>query len=103
MGWISNDNEHEGWAAAAAPDGRLSSSSTGEGMLVKGITGQYKPDRMLPDYEVVPDSEIIGWRGACECGWEGQLWERVTSLPPPTSAVAVTISQPMITRTHQAR
>ena len=23
MGWVSNDNEHEGWAAAVAPDGRL--------------------------------------------------------------------------------
>ncbi|MGO4230901.1 hypothetical protein AB4Y72_18815 [Arthrobacter sp. YAF34] len=79
MGWISNDNEHEGWAAAVAPDGRLSASSRGEGMLVKGITGHYKPDKMLPDHEVVPDSEIIGWRGACECGWQGELWERVTS------------------------
>ncbi|MDD1478694.1 hypothetical protein [Arthrobacter sp. H16F315] len=79
MGWISNDNEHEGWAAAVAPDGRLSASSTGEGMLVKGITGRYKPDKMLPDYEVIPDNEIIGWRGACECGWQGELWERVTS------------------------
>ncbi|MCI9872774.1 hypothetical protein [Arthrobacter humicola] len=79
MGWVSDDNEHEGWAAAVAPDGRLSGSSTSEGMLVEGITGHYKPDRMMPDYEVVPDSEIIGWRGACQCGWRGELWERVTS------------------------
>ena len=55
MGWVSNDNEHEGWAAAVAPDGRLSASSSGEGMLVQGITGRYQPDKMLPDYEVVPD------------------------------------------------
>jgi hypothetical protein len=48
-------------------------------MLVKGITGRYKPDKMLPDYEVVPDREIVSWRGACECGWQGELWERVTS------------------------
>lgn len=79
MGWVSNDNEHEGWAAPVAPDGRLSGSSTSEGMLVQGITGRYKPDRMMPDYEVVPDREIIGWRGACQCGWQGELWERVTS------------------------
>lgn len=79
MGWISNDNKHEGWAAAVAPDGRLSASSTGKGMLVKGITGRYRPDRMLPDYEVIPNNEIIGWCGACDCGWQGQLWERVTS------------------------
>lgn len=78
MGWISNDNEHEGWAAAVAPDGRLSASSTSEGMLVKGITGNYKPDRMMPDYEVVPDRDS-GWRGAYQCGWLGKVWERVTS------------------------
>lgn len=34
---------------------------------------------MLPDYEVVPDREIIGCRGACDCGWRDELWERVTS------------------------
>ncbi len=79
MGWLSTDNEHEGWAAAVAPDGRLSASSTGEGMLVQGITGRYKPDKMLPGYEVVPDSEIIGWRGTCGCRWQGGLWERVRS------------------------
>ncbi|HEX9086665.1 MAG TPA: hypothetical protein VF867_03970 [Arthrobacter sp.] len=79
MGWVSDDNEHEGWAASIAPDGRLSGSSTAGGMLVKGITGQYAPDKTMPDYEVVPDREIIGWRGACECGWQGELWERVTS------------------------
>jgi len=79
MGWISSDNEHEGWAAFVAPDGRLSASSTAGGMLVKGITGHYPPDKMLPDYEIIPDSQIIGWRGQCECGWQGEMWERVTS------------------------
>lgn len=79
MGWVSNDNEHEGWAAAVAPDGRLSGTSTSEGVLVEGITGRYRPDKMMPDYEVVPDSQIIGWRGACQCGWQGELWERVAS------------------------
>ena len=48
-------------------------------MLVKGITGRYSPDKMLPDYEVFPDSEIISGRGACECGWQGEMWERVTT------------------------
>lgn len=38
---------------------------------------------MMPDYEVVPDREIFGWRGACTCGWRGELWERVSS---PTEA-----------------
>ena len=79
MGWISNDNEHEGYAACVAPDGRLSGSSTAGGMLFKGLTGHYPPDTTMTDYEVIPDSQIIGWRGACECGWRGELWERVTS------------------------
>lgn len=79
MGWVSNDNEHEGWAASVAPDGRLAGSSTSEGMLVRGVTGRYKQDSMMPDYEVIPDSEIVGWRGACTCGWQGELWERAAS------------------------
>lgn len=79
MGWISNDNKHEGWAACVAPDGRLSSSSSGEARLVKGVSGQYKRDNLMTDYEVIPDAEIIGWRGACDCGWQGEMWERVAS------------------------
>ena len=79
MGWVSHDNEHEGWAAPVAPDGRLSASSTAEGMLVKGVTGRYVPDVTMPEYELIPDKEIIGWRGACVCGWQGEMWERVTT------------------------
>lgn len=79
MGWISYDNEHEGWAACVAPDGRLSGSSTGEGMPFRGVTGRYKRDKMMDDYEVIPDNEIIGWRGQCECGGQGEMWERVSS------------------------
>ncbi|RAM37254.1 AsnC family protein [Arthrobacter globiformis] len=52
-------------------------------MLFRGLTGRYEPDRMRPDYEVVPDSEIVGWRGHCSCGWQGDRWERVAS---PTAA-----------------
>lgn len=36
MGWISNNNEHEGWAACVAPDGRLPSSSTGRRDALQG-------------------------------------------------------------------
>jgi hypothetical protein len=79
MGWVSADNAHEGWAACVAPDGRLSASSSGEGMLFAGVTGHYKRDETRQDHEVVPDSEIIGWRGQCQCGWQGEIWERVMS------------------------
>lgn len=34
---------------------------------------------MMPDYEVIRDTGIVGWRGQCACGWPGELWERVTS------------------------
>jgi hypothetical protein len=43
MGWTSNDYQHEGWVAEIAPDGRLSGSSIGAGILFHGITGQYEP------------------------------------------------------------
>lgn len=79
MGWVSNDNKHEGWAACVAPDGRLSSSSSGEGMLVEGVSGRYKRDKLMPGYEVIPDAEMIGWRGSCTCGWQGEMWKRVAS------------------------
>jgi hypothetical protein len=79
MGWVSTDNEHEGWAACVAPDGRLSAASSAERILFPGISGRYQPDKMMPDHDVVPDNEIKGWRGQCSCGWQGDRWERVTS------------------------
>ncbi|NWL12313.1 hypothetical protein DM793_13615 [Paenarthrobacter nitroguajacolicus] len=78
MGWTSNDYKHEGWVAAVAPDDRLASGSTAEGMLVPGTTGHYQPaGEFDPDREIVPDALIMNWRGACECGWQGELWQRV--------------------------
>lgn len=61
------------------PDGRLSASSSGEGVLVQGVTGRYRRDELMRDYEVVPDAEVVGWRGACTCGWQGVMWTRVGS------------------------
>jgi hypothetical protein len=48
-------------------------------MLFEGTSGRYKRDKMMPDYEVIPDPEIVRWRGQCACGWQGEMWERVTS------------------------
>lgn len=80
MGWTSNDYNHEGWVAAIAPDGRLSSGSMAGGMLVHGTTGNYEPaGEFNPDQEIVPDDLIMSWRGACTCGWQGELWRRVAS------------------------
>jgi hypothetical protein len=72
MGWISSDHEHEGWAFAVAPDGRLSSSSSAAGMHVQGITGRWPQDPQLDDREIVPGRETIGWRRACDCGWRAE-------------------------------
>ena len=78
MGWTSNDYNHEGYVAAIAPDGRLSSGSTGAGMFVHGITGNYPPaGEFYPDEEIVPNDLIMSWRGACTCGWQGEPWQRV--------------------------
>lgn len=79
MGWDLGDGVHEGWAACVAPDGRISVGSSGEGMLVTGVTGKYPRDKHLRDREIVSDAQIVGWRGACACGWHGLLWERVAS------------------------
>jgi hypothetical protein len=80
MGWSTDYSEgHEGWAASVTPDGRRTGSSTGRGMLVEGITGRYERDTTMPGYEIVPHREIIGWQGQCECGWQGEFWERVPS------------------------
>lgn len=48
-------------------------------MLVQGVTGEYKRDEVMPDYEVIPDEKMVGWRGACTCGWQGEMWKRVTT------------------------
>lgn len=76
MGWTSTDNNHEGYVAAIAPDGRLASGGVAEGILVHGITGEYKPAGES-DEEIVPDDLIMSWRGACTCGRQGEVWQRV--------------------------
>ncbi|WOC63476.1 hypothetical protein RI444_22750 (plasmid) [Paenarthrobacter sp. AT5] len=81
MGWESSDYNHEGWVAAVAPDGRLSASSNGTGMFVHGTTGDYEPaGEFYPDQEIVPHDLIMSWRGACTCGWQGELWQRVPTV-----------------------
>src|SRR5919205_2156228 len=80
MSWSTDYSEgHEGWAASVTPDGRHTGSSTGRGMLVPSITGRYERDTTMPNYEIVPHREIIGWQGQCECGWQGPFWTRVFS------------------------
>lgn len=93
MTWSNDDGTHEGWTAAIAPDGRHSIGSTGGGQLFKGVTGNYPLETYSHDIEIVPDREIIGWQGRCECGWQGQRWARV-SLADQENAAARKIFVP---------
>lgn len=76
MSWITDDGDHEGWAVAEMPDGRV---STGEG--VGGISVQAPEDAVsltpAARSEVVNGRDAVGWRGICTCGWLGPLWRRV--------------------------
>lgn len=81
MGWVDDDGRHEGWAAPVVKDGRTSGTYKADGVLVRGITGNYSRDDLLLDYEYVPDKDVIGWRGQCECGWQGELINRDMSNP----------------------
>lgn len=81
MGWVTEYGEHEGWDAAEFTGNRFSFGSTGGGAMVKrrdpatGRWESYDPG----DPEVVDGREAIGWRGLCECGWTGPLWQRVAT------------------------
>lgn len=76
MGWFSEDRRHEGWAARVAADEGSSSSSSGEGIPSDEVPAGYPRDAHTSNQKLAPDKEIIGWRGACTCGWMGRLWER---------------------------
>jgi hypothetical protein len=76
MGWFTVDRQHEGWAARVAADERSSSFTIGEGMFAGQASAGHQRDVRISNQSLVPDKEIIGWRGACTCGWMGSLWER---------------------------
>lgn len=82
MGWTDEDGQHEGWAAAQFPGDRLSFGSTGGGAMV--VRYDLATGRRVEEYDtlnptVVDGREAIGWRGICECGWLGPLWQRVNA------------------------
>lgn len=74
MGWSTDDGKHEGWEAPLFADGAIGGGYTGDRVLVHH-DGQGRPlgDR----WEERPDSEVVGWVAACECGWRGEPWQRV--------------------------
>jgi hypothetical protein len=77
VSWDLDGGGHEGWAAPVLGDGREAHGSSGHGQFARGVTGKYPVDPYMPDVEIVPDDHVVGWRGACECGWRGEAWTRV--------------------------
>lgn len=77
--WSTDDGEHEGWPATIAPDGRIAASSSGACWFFQGVTGKYPLDESNPGQEVVPDAEIVGWHGACTCGWRAEPFTRAAT------------------------
>ena len=80
MGWIRNGVcDHEGWVANVLADGRVSSSTTGRGVIVHELkAADVAARREVRHYEnadhfdvVVPWEEVVIWRSVCECGWTG--------------------------------
>lgn len=80
MGWMTDDSEHEGWDAAEFPGDRYSTGTAGGGALVRRFPPDPGPLRDQGEPEKGVDGrEAIGWRGLCECGWRGPLWQRVAT------------------------
>ena len=75
MSYQTDDGLHEGWEAAEFPDGRFSVGSGNGGALVRFLRPELDTDA---EPGVLDGRTAIGWRGVCECGWRGPLWERVT-------------------------
>ena len=79
MSWITDEGDHEGWAAAEFPDGRVSVGGNVGGVAVRtpedAINGAYTTYGADP--ETADGRTAIGWRGLCTCGWLGPLWRRV--------------------------
>jgi len=86
MGWISNDNLHEGYLEVVLVDGSTSSTSNARGpvVMVHDAAGNYTGEEVQRS-----DDEVVGWRLACDCAsetsfgpvarWEGPYFERVAT------------------------
>src|SRR5690625_1523759 len=89
MGWVSKDDQHEGYLDVVLNDGAMTgvSNASGPVVMVYDINGEYKGQDVQRS-----DDEVVGWRLRCNCStttssgpvstWEGPFWERV-----PTSAL----------------
>ena len=94
MGWIIEeeglDEDHEGYAAYVAPDGRRAAASNGLGILVRRDDADQAarrawraghPPAQSEIEDLVPWAELAGWQAACACGWAGTRWDRAETMP----------------------
>ena len=90
MGWLSDEEGHEGYVLAVAPDGRTSGSSNAAGILlwrpdvdqrVAAAWAEGRPPTTEEMYELVPYAEVVGWEAGCSCGWTGRRWTRGETTP----------------------
>ena len=79
MGYVTDDGQHEGWDAAEFPGGLFSVGSGTSANGVSGVLVRYlRRELDTGEPGVLDGRTAIGWRGVCECGWRGLLWEKVT-------------------------
>ncbi|MGW0590993.1 hypothetical protein [Streptosporangium sp. NPDC002607] len=79
MAWTNEDGIHEGWDAAEFDRDRFSVGSGGGGAWARQFAAGPGPLQREGEPETVDGRTAIGWRSMCECGWRGQLWERVAT------------------------
>jgi hypothetical protein len=78
MRWDLGDGHHRGVLGVLLEDGRQGlNHEDDEWISVQGVTGRNKRDPYRSGFELVRESEVAGWQGACECGWTGRQWQRV--------------------------
>lgn len=91
MGWISDDNLHEGYLAALFEDGQRGAGVTGGGIPADRIaigTAVQRPDGSW-EYPTRPAGEVTAWVICCNCSspsslrrirtWTGPVFARVPS------------------------
>lgn len=75
MGWSSSDGSHEGAAAMLFADGAVGSGWRGETVIVSELGDGTRLE--VDDWQYRPEQEVTGWQPRCDCGWRGQVWQRV--------------------------
>src|SRR4051812_12590319 len=77
MSWVSDDGAHDGWTAPLFADGAIGSGWLHSGVLVARLGDGTTLD--VGAWQSRPESDIIGWVAACECGWRGTPASRVAT------------------------